>query len=39
MMNRVSSQDNNNDIKTANIIRFAVGDNAKDITLRNVELS
>lgn len=38
-MSRVSSQDNNTDIKPANIIRFAVGDNAKDITLRNVELS
>ena len=37
-MSRVSSQDNNPDIKT-NMIRFAIGDNAKDITLRNVELT
>lgn len=38
-MSSVSSQDNNTDIKRANMIRFAIGDNAKDIALRNVELS
>jgi len=38
-MSKVRLGDNNPDIKPTNMIRFAIGDNAKDITLRNVELS
>ncbi len=38
-MSKVRPEDNNPDIKPTNMIRFAIGDNAKDITLRNVELS